>query len=66
MKRILTRASEKDVTKGLERVAKKLLQAANKGESWAIQEIANRMDGKPVQAVDVNATVRLWTSPTFP
>ncbi len=58
LKRVLTRASEEDVTAGLERMARKLVQAANKGEQWALLEIANRIDGKPAQTVDLNATLR--------
>ncbi len=58
LKRVLTRSSEVDVTAGLERIAKKLVQAANKGEQWALLEIANRIDGKPAQTVDLNATLR--------
>ena len=58
LKRVLTRSSEQDVTAGLERIAKKLLQAANKGEQWAILEIANRIDGKPAQTVDMTHSLR--------
>ena len=58
LKRVLTRSSEVDVTAGLERMARKLVQAANKGEQWALLEIANRIDGKPAQTVDLNATLR--------
>lgn len=39
----------------LEEVCKKLVAAAiDKEEAWAIQEIANRIDGKPAQALVVN------------
>ena len=58
LKRILTRESGKDVASGLERIALKLLQAANEGESWAIREIADRIDGKPAMAIDVQGTFR--------
>lgn len=58
LKRVLTRSSDQDVVKGLERIARKLLQAANKGESWAILEIANRIDGKSIQALDLQTTFR--------
>lgn len=37
----------------LERIALKVLSAAEAGESWAVTEVANRLDGKPVQAVEV-------------
>ena len=37
------------VDKGLLKVAGVLLDAALEGEQWAVQEIANRIDGKPAQ-----------------
>ncbi len=58
LKRVLTRSSEVDVTAGLERMARKLVQAANKGEQWALIEIANRIDGKPAQTVDMTHSLR--------
>ena len=39
------------VEQGLDQIAEKLYQAAMAGESWAILEIGNRKDGKPVQPV---------------
>jgi hypothetical protein len=33
-------------------IADKLVEAAMAGESWAIREVADRIDGKPVQAID--------------
>lgn len=33
-------------------IAEKLVQAAEAGESWAIQHVADRLDGKPKQAVE--------------
>ena len=35
--------------KALREIAKKLIDAAKNGESWAIQMIADRLDGKPAQ-----------------
>jgi hypothetical protein len=35
------------------RVAIKLLQMAEKGEGWAIKELADRLDGKPAQDVNI-------------
>jgi len=35
-------------------IAKAVVDAALKGELWAIQEIGNRLDGKPAQAVEVS------------
>lgn len=41
----------KRVTK-LRVIAEKLVEAAEAGESWAIREIADRIDGKPMQAIE--------------
>lgn len=38
----------------LGKIAKKVVDAAEAGELWAIQEIGNRFDGKPAQAVEVS------------
>jgi len=38
----------------LDKIAKKVVDAAEAGELWAIQEIGNRFDGKPAQAVEVS------------
>jgi hypothetical protein len=35
-------------------IATKVVDAALAGELWAIQEIGNRLDGKPAQAVEVS------------
>lgn len=35
-------------------IAKVLVDKAIGGEAWAIQEIANRFDGKPAQAVQIS------------
>jgi hypothetical protein len=36
----------------LDKIAAKLLDAAIDGHQWAIQEIANRIDGRPTQAIE--------------
>lgn len=41
----------KRVTK-LRTIAEKLVEAAEAGEAWAIREIADRVDGKPMQAIE--------------
>lgn len=41
-----------DKTK-LRAVADKLLECAMNGEGWAIKEIADRLDGKPMQQMDL-------------
>lgn len=35
----------------LREIAEKLVEEAIKGESWAIQQVADRLDGKPAQAI---------------
>jgi hypothetical protein len=35
----------------LREVAEKLVDEAVKGESWAVKEVADRLDGKPAQAI---------------
>ena len=52
-------AEEDPVTKTrkLRRIADKLVDAALVGEPWAIKEVMDRIDGKPVQSAEVNATV---------
>lgn len=41
----------KRITK-LRTIAEKLVEAAEAGESWAIREVADRIDGKPMQAIE--------------
>lgn len=36
----------------LRNIALKLVECAEEGQPWAVQEIGNRLDGKPVQPVD--------------
>lgn len=38
----------------LPEIAKVLVDKAVAGEAWAIQEVANRFDGKPGQAVELS------------
>jgi len=38
----------------LDKVAQMVCEKAEGGEPWAIQELANRFDGKPAQAVEVS------------
>ena len=50
--------SENDPKTGqpkLRRIADKLVEAAMQGESWAIREVADRTDGKAVQAVELES-----------
>jgi hypothetical protein len=50
-------------------VCEKLVELAEEGEQWAVQELFNRIDGKPVQQVagDDDSPIRLtiaWAQPT--
>jgi hypothetical protein len=38
----------------LGKIAETVVMLAVSGEQWAIQEIANRFDGKPAQAIEVS------------
>ena len=38
--------------KGLDKLAAQLVNAAMRGEQWAIQELGNRLDGKPTQPIE--------------
>ena len=37
----------------LRMIAEKLVEAAEEGEPWAVKEIMDRMDGKPIQATSI-------------
>ena len=43
--------SEKSDIPRLRKIAEKAIQAAENGEPWAINHIADRLDGKPAQAI---------------
>ena len=47
-----TKAGGAGWRKTLDDIASKLLEAALAGQQWAIQEIANRIDGRPTVAVE--------------
>lgn len=47
----LTAKGESGQTK-LREVAEKLVSKAIEGEGWAIKEVADRVDGKPMQAIE--------------
>ena len=36
-----------------------MLEAADEGESWAMKEIGDRLDGRPHQTSDVNVDARV-------
>ena len=45
--------------KKLERIADACADAGMDGEGWAIKEIGDRMDGKPVQGVEMAVNVQV-------
>lgn len=47
----LNRAIAQDNGERLRKAAEQLLSAAASGEPWAIKEVADRLDGKPAQAI---------------
>lgn len=48
--RALSKRSPSDRTKALDELAEKLLKAADAGESWALKELGDRIEGKPAQS----------------
>jgi len=49
----LNRAIAQDNGKRLRNAAEKLLTAADAGEPWALQMVADRLDGKPKQQTEL-------------
>jgi hypothetical protein len=49
----VTRAIAQEDGKRLRRAAEKLLTLAAKGTPWAVKELADRLDGKAHQSVDL-------------
>lgn len=43
----------------LDNIAKRLIKAAEDGEPWAIDQLANRTDGKPHQTAEVELSGNL-------
>jgi hypothetical protein len=51
IQRALARASNKDIDAGLDSAADKLVALAFEGDKWALEELGDRIDGKPAQAI---------------
>jgi hypothetical protein len=51
IQRALARASNKDIDTGLDSAADKLVALALEGDKWALEELGDRIDGKPAQSV---------------
>lgn len=58
IKRALARMSNQNVDTGLDKLADKLVAIAAQGDSWALKEIGDRIDGKAVQQVELDAEFR--------
>ena len=54
----LMRAVAQDDGQRLRAAAEKILDLAAAGERWAAEMLADRLDGKPTQVLDVNTNVR--------
>lgn len=61
----LHRAIKQSEGKKLRDAADKLLDAAVSGEPWALKELADRTDGRPIQPIaqsgDLNLTINVKT-----
>ena len=53
LKRALSRKSEKTFREGLDLVMDEYVKAACDGESWAIRDMIDRLDGKPAQSHEI-------------
>jgi hypothetical protein len=54
IKRALARASGESVDKGLDKLADQLVAKAAEGDTWALREVGDRLDGKPAQATELS------------
>ena len=66
LKRALSRKSDKTYREGLDMVMDEYVSAACAGESWAIRDMIDRLDGKPSQShehsgPDGKAIEMAWT-----
>jgi len=49
----------------LRKISEKLVEAAEKGEAWAIKEIMDRMDGKPIAIQEIQGPGGAELKPGF-
>ncbi len=54
LKRALAHRSGKTYREGLDDVMEKYVEAACDGESWAIRDMIDRLDGKPSQSHEIS------------
>src|SRR6195256_3290904 len=55
MLRLALKDTDKDGKLKLRKIAEKLIECAINGEAWAIQQIGDRLDGRPQQEATVGA-----------
>ena len=48
--------SGEGATAGMEKLARKLIDAAENGDAWALKELGDRIEGKPAQSIDMKVT----------
>ena len=51
IRKALAHYSGEGATAGMEKLARKLIEAAENGDSWALKELGDRIEGKPAQAI---------------
>ena len=56
IRRALARA-QGDIDRGLDRIADRVVAAATAGSPWAVEHVAERMDGKSVQHIEASLGV---------
>ena len=61
----LAHYSGEGATEGMNKIARKLVDAAENGDSWALKELGDRVEGKPSQIIEasVDSTVHVSISP---
>lgn len=64
IKRALAHNSGTNYRDGLDKVAKKFVEAAENGDPWAMKELGDRMDGKPAQSITMDGELNLPVSGT--
>lgn len=61
IQRALEKRAKSDQVEALDLLAEKLLARCDEGEISALKELGDRLDGKPNQTVDMNASIRSWS-----
>lgn len=56
IRKALAHYSGEGATAGMEKLARKLIEAAENGDAWALKELGDRIEGKPSQTVDMKLT----------